>query len=184
MSSFDESDSYIPSKWAREVSPLFDSSSKSSNNFNVLSAVYRDGLAVLQDMDSSSGPRTYHQRDRVGAEEILLNDYFVENAKYGADQFRRRFRMHKPLFLCIVHVMETTYEHFHTTFDAQQQKSFTALQKCTSAIRRLAYGSMADSLDEYLNMSEKTSRESLYNFCYGIFTQTNSKRPRTSICSA
>ena len=48
------------------------------------------------------------------------------------------------------------------------QKSFTALQKCTSAIRQLAYGNTADALDEYLNMSERVSRESLYNFCYGI----------------
>jgi len=84
-------------------------------------------VAALQDTTSSSGPRTYHQRDRVGAEEMLINDYFVENAKYGADQFRRRFRMHKPLFLRIVHDMETNYEYFHTTFDARLQKRFTTL---------------------------------------------------------
>ncbi|GKB61204.1 WAT1-related protein isoform X1 [Tanacetum coccineum] len=38
--------------------------------------------------------------------------------------------------------------------------------KCTSAIRQLAYDTVA--LDEYLQMSEKTSRDSLKAFCKGI----------------
>ncbi|KAI3731120.1 hypothetical protein L1987_62303 [Smallanthus sonchifolius] len=47
---------------------------------------------------------------------------------------------------------------------------FTALQKCTSAIRQLAYGKAADSMDEYLKMAEKTSRDSLFHFCEGIIS--------------
>ena len=57
---------------------------------------------------------------------------------------------------------------FKTTFDPRMHKSFTALQKFISAIRQLAYGNTADALDEYLSMSERVSRESLYNFYYGI----------------
>ncbi|KAJ9541294.1 hypothetical protein OSB04_027800 [Centaurea solstitialis] len=52
--------------------------------------------------------------------------------------------------------------------DARGVKGFSPLQKCTSAIRQLAYGSAADSSDEYLRMSEKTSRECLEYFCEGI----------------
>ncbi|GKA82884.1 ALP1-like protein [Tanacetum coccineum] len=37
--------------------------------------------------------------------------------------------------------------------------------KCTFAIRQLAYGSVSDSLDEYLQMGETTARKSLQIFC-------------------
>ncbi|GKA70939.1 ALP1-like protein, partial [Tanacetum coccineum] len=36
--------------------------------------------------------------------------------------------------------------------------------KCTSAIRQLAYGTVLDALDEYLQMGHTTSRESLEHF--------------------
>nr|XP_043630433.1 protein ALP1-like [Erigeron canadensis] len=38
-------------------------------------------------------------------------------------------------------------------------------QKCTSAIRQLAYASTADQLDEYLEMGSQTSSDSLNYFC-------------------
>ncbi|KAD2804994.1 hypothetical protein E3N88_38371 [Mikania micrantha] len=38
-------------------------------------------------------------------------------------------------------------------------------QKCTSAIRQLAYGTSSDSFDEYLQMSERMGRECIYKFC-------------------
>ncbi|GJS00004.1 ALP1-like protein [Tanacetum coccineum] len=37
--------------------------------------------------------------------------------------------------------------------------------KCTSAIRQMAYGSVPDSLDEYLQMGATTACKSLQNFC-------------------
>nr|KAJ0193132.1 hypothetical protein LSAT_V11C800451600 [Lactuca sativa] len=48
------------------------------------------------------------------------------------------------------------------------ERSFSALQKCTSSIRQLSKTYNPDSLEEYLNMSERTSREALENFCYGV----------------
>ena len=42
---------------------------------------------------------------------------------------------------------------------------FLALQKCTSTIRQLALGSIPDAQDEYLQMSERVSRDSLNKFC-------------------
>ncbi|GKB42588.1 hypothetical protein Tco_0887530, partial [Tanacetum coccineum] len=40
--------------------------------------------------------------------------------------------------------------------------------KCTSAIRQLAYGTVPDALDEYLQMGAKTSRDSLEAFYKAI----------------
>ena len=45
---------------------------------------------------------------------------------------------------------------------------FSGLQKCTAAIRLMAYGTTADSVDEYLHMSERTARESLYRFSRAV----------------
>ncbi|XP_021980214.1 uncharacterized protein LOC110876351 [Helianthus annuus] len=52
--------------------------------------------------------------------------------------------------------------------DARNYEGFTTLQKCTAAIRQLAYGTVADALDEYLQMSARTSRECLYRFCHNV----------------
>ncbi|KAK1423363.1 hypothetical protein QVD17_18663 [Tagetes erecta] len=48
------------------------------------------------------------------------------------------------------------------------RKRVTGLQKCTSALRVLAYGNTTDINDEYLKMSEKTTRDTLEHFTKGI----------------
>ncbi|GKA79505.1 ALP1-like protein isoform X1 [Tanacetum coccineum] len=42
------------------------------------------------------------------------------------------------------------------------------LVKCTSEIRQLAYAAVPDSLDEYLQIGEKTSHDCLMHFCNGV----------------
>ena len=44
---------------------------------------------------------------------------------------------------------------------------FSGLQKCTAAMRMMAYGISADDLDEYLQMSERTVRDNMYGFARG-----------------
>ena len=45
---------------------------------------------------------------------------------------------------------------------------FTALQKCTAALRILAYGYSADNVDEYLRMAESTAVETLQRFVTAV----------------
>nr|GEX16127.1 hypothetical protein [Tanacetum cinerariifolium] len=52
--------------------------------------------------------------------------------------------------------------------DAVGKTGISALVKCTSVIRQLAYGAVPDSLDEYLQISEITSRDCLIAFCNGV----------------
>ncbi|GKC29140.1 hypothetical protein Tco_1036434, partial [Tanacetum coccineum] len=52
--------------------------------------------------------------------------------------------------------------------DAVGKAGISALVKCTSAIRQLAYAVVPDSLDGYLQISEKTSHDCLMHFCNGI----------------
>ncbi|XP_057520705.1 uncharacterized protein LOC130800979 [Amaranthus tricolor] len=58
----------------------------------------------------------------------------------------------------------------------------TALQKCTAAIRMLAYGCAADQIDEYLKLGATTSKEYLTHFVDGIIAQFSAeylRKPNT-----
>ncbi|KAJ9543474.1 hypothetical protein OSB04_023181 [Centaurea solstitialis] len=107
------------------------------------------------------GPRK--DRGREEGHNKLVADYFAEHPVYNDVDFDRRFRMSRRLFLRIVNDLDREQQ-----WDARGVKGFSPLQKCVSAIRQLAYGSASDAFDEYLRMSETTSRDCLEHFCKGI----------------
>ncbi|XP_048609886.1 uncharacterized protein LOC106446965 isoform X1 [Brassica napus] len=82
--------------------------------------------------------------------------------------FRRRFRMNKPLFLRIVDRLSTEVPYFQQRRDATRRNGLSPLQKCTAAIRMLAYGQSGDTYDEYLRMADSTSRLCLEKFTDAI----------------
>ena len=58
----------------------------------------------------------------------------------------------------------------------------TALQKCTVAIRMLAYGCAADQIDEYLKLGATTSKECLIHFVDSIIAKFSAeylRKPNT-----
>ena len=55
--------------------------------------------------------------------------------------------------------------YFECKTDALGKLGFSSSQKCTAAIRMLAYGIPGDLVDEYVRMSESTCLLSLYKFC-------------------
>ena len=61
--------------------------------------------------------------------------------------------------------LENANVYFTQQWDVRGRMGFTPLQKCTSTIRQLAYGTAPDAFDEYLHMSERSSRETLQKFC-------------------
>jgi len=60
------------------------------------------------------------------------------------------FRMHRHMFLRIVTTLGQHDEYFQMRVDATGKMGFSPLQKCTAAIRMLAYGSPADIVDGYV----------------------------------
>ncbi|KAJ0579857.1 putative harbinger transposase-derived protein [Helianthus annuus] len=106
-------------------------------------------------------------RDRQ-AHEKLVNDYFSDAPLYNADIFRRKFRMSRRLFTRIADDLAGLDPFFTQRPDARNYEGFTTLQKCTTAIRQLEYETMADALDEYLQVSARTTRECLYRFCHNV----------------
>ncbi|GJX45784.1 ALP1-like protein isoform X1 [Tanacetum coccineum] len=124
--------------------------------------------------------RRYIPREREVAEEKLRRDYFGdENTPpiYPEEYFRRRYRMSSRLFKKIVHDI-TNYDvdplpdyfyFFKQRPDCTGRLGLSAILKCTSAIRQLAYGTSPDAFDEYLQVAERCSRECLWNFTKCIY---------------
>ena len=149
------------------------SSSSSDGLGDALFAAVEDTIAALKaQMEASSsrrrGPRRYIHRDREDAHTRLLNDYFTDNCIYPPNYFRRRYRMRRSLFLRITERLGEYSSYFTERVDATGRRGLSPLQKCTAALRLLAYGIAADSIDEYLKLGKSTALECLENFCEGI----------------
>ncbi|XP_024004744.1 uncharacterized protein LOC112081920 [Eutrema salsugineum] len=124
-------------------------------------------------MASTMNQRKLRQKERTW-KEIVKKGIFgygtiiSARATYPANLFRRRFRMNKSLFLHIVGKLSGEFHFFQQKKDALGRPGLSALQKCTAAIRLLAYGGAADSVDEYLRLGETTARSCLENFVEAI----------------
>ncbi|GJT38970.1 ALP1-like protein [Tanacetum coccineum] len=76
--------------------------------------------------------------------------------------------MNRSLFTRIVRDLSANCPYFQEGCDAVGKDGIFALVMCTSTIRQLAYAAVPDSLDEYLQIGEKTSRDCLMHFCNGV----------------
>jgi len=119
---------------------------------------------IVEDQPDDEANRAYIERDREGGDDQLWNDYFSEDPTYSAQIFRRRFRMKKNLFLRIVRALKQNFIFFQQRKDATGRWGLSSLQKCTAAIRLLAYGTAADSVDEYLRLADTTAHSCLHHF--------------------
>ena len=114
--------------------------------------------------------RAYFERNREEGDLRLWNDYFSDIPTYPPNLFRRRFRMNKHLFMHIVQRLSNEVQFFQPKKDALGRVSLSPLQKCTAAIRILAYGNAADAVDEYLRIGATTARSCLEHFVDGIIS--------------
>lgn len=124
--------------------------------------------------------REFIRRDRLGAHDRLFEDYFADDCNYPPSYFRRRYRMRRSLFLRIVDRLGEYSPYFTQRVDALNRASFSPLQKCTAALRLLAYGAAADTIDEWLKLARQTSSDCLDRFCEGIidcYGETFCRRP-------
>jgi len=103
-------------------------------------------------------------RDRIGGDIQLNNDYFIERSLFNPEQFRRRFRMQQSLFLEIEDKLAAANKFFRQKRNAAGVLGFSSRQKCTMALRMLAYGGPANFLDEGLRMGESTVLQTIKEF--------------------
>nr|GEX53552.1 reverse transcriptase domain-containing protein [Tanacetum cinerariifolium] len=76
--------------------------------------------------------------------------------------------MARPLFYWIVTAVTNHDPCFHNNIDCTGRECISSLIKCTSTIRQLAYGVNVIFLDEYTQISERSSRIALDHFCEAV----------------
>jgi hypothetical protein len=99
----------------------------------------------------------------------LYRDYFhPTNPIFDVQRFWRRYWISRKLFLTILNGVRAHDDYFTAGPDAIGKLGFTSYQKCSAAIRMLAYRVAGDLIDEYLRMSESTCLKSMYKFCRAV----------------
>uniref|UniRef100_A0A0D3CHK0 DDE Tnp4 domain-containing protein n=1 Tax=Brassica oleracea var. oleracea TaxID=109376 RepID=A0A0D3CHK0_BRAOL len=137
-------------------------------------------MVITKKKGKEGKKRVYIERNHEEGDLRLWNDYFSETPTYPENLFRRRFRMNKPLFMHIVDRLSNKVQFFRQKKDGLRRLCLSPLQKCTTAIRVLAYGYAADTVDEYLRLGETTTRSCVKNFVEGIiylFSDEYLRRP-------
>uniref|UniRef100_A0A0D3CQ84 DDE Tnp4 domain-containing protein n=1 Tax=Brassica oleracea var. oleracea TaxID=109376 RepID=A0A0D3CQ84_BRAOL len=76
--------------------------------------------------------------------------------------------MNKQVFMRIIDTLSANVPFFQQRKDVVGRLGLSTLQKCTAAIRMLAYGCAADAIDEYLRLGESTTLSCLTNFTEAI----------------
>jgi hypothetical protein len=115
---------------------------------------------------SVKGRKPNVKRNHERGHSQLYREYFHPTRPiFDAQRFQRRYRMSRKLFLTILNGVRAHDSYFTTRPDATGKLGFTSYQKCSAAIRMLAYGVAGDLIDEYLRMSESTFLDSMYKFC-------------------
>ncbi|CAG7888202.1 unnamed protein product [Brassica rapa] len=72
--------------------------------------------------------------------------------------------MNRQVFMRIINTLSANVPFFQQKRDAVGRLGLSTLQKCTAAIRMLAYGCAADAVDEYLRLGESTALSCLTHF--------------------
>ncbi|XP_040258827.1 uncharacterized protein [Aegilops tauschii subsp. strangulata] len=124
--------------------------------------------AVLEDAERADE----HVLNFIG----LINGHRVLNRSFDTDgrllcrdalfdgHFRRHFRMCKTILDRLYHDGRSYDDYFILNMDAMGTIVFSGYHKCTTALWVLAYGTAADSWDEYLRMSERTCGDAMVRF--------------------
>ncbi|KAH1222288.1 hypothetical protein GmHk_12G035483 [Glycine max] len=133
------------------------------------------------------GRRCYHIMDpNIDLDEVL-DQMINEELEDNTDDKIIRLILKSPLQLhgnttrhrqrrrvvhrnCEEDALSNHDDYFQMKVNALQQKGLSPLQKCTTALRILAYGSLADGVDEYVRIGETTIVECLERFVSGICT--------------
>ncbi|GJZ70425.1 hypothetical protein Tco_0633975 [Tanacetum coccineum] len=146
-------------------SNLFFTSSDDEDGVNSELVMFTEACQAAYEASKPKVQRTPVERGRCGAHDRLVMAYFSEHPQFDEATFRDHFRMSRILFTKIIREVTDASHFFQQIDDCTGQRDISSLMKCTSVIHQLAYGSVPDSLDEYLQMGATTTRKSLQMFC-------------------
>jgi hypothetical protein len=105
-----------------------------------LMALYARTDAKPRRGGSAPGRRKSKPRQRLEGYCIFYADYFADDPLHDEVVSRRRFWMSRKLFLDIVYAVRGFDNYVICKKDCTGMVGFSSLQKCTAALRMLAYG--------------------------------------------
>ncbi|XP_008392141.2 uncharacterized protein [Malus domestica] len=109
--------------------------------------------------------RFYKPRNRAMTHANLMNNYFNPNSVYTEEDFRRHFRMRRHIFERLLRDFHQVNLYFRHKWDRASRPGFSPHQKVTIALQMMAYGSLADSMNEAHDMSKSTYLDTLEQLC-------------------
>jgi len=101
----------------------------------------------------------------------IFEDYFADNPVYPEEICARRYRMGSNLFRKICQDILSVDKFFEQRRDCTGLLGGFLYQKATVAMRLLAYGCCADSLDEYTRYSESMALDCLEHICTAVINK-------------
>ena len=145
---------------------IVESSSDGDTEMIMAAASYMyDDLLRPKRQGSTSKRSAILDRQREAGHAQLYKDYFhPSDPTYKEKTFRPRFWMSSGMFKRIREGVAVYDDYFIAKPDACGKLGFTSYQKCSAAIRMLAYGVTGDIVDEYIRMGESTCLESMLSF--------------------
>ena len=139
-----------------------------SETYNQLRQAKNDRMRERSRGGSCPGKRGNRARDFEGRWQRFYQLFFAPSPIYSEEQFRRRFRMRRTLFLRVCNAVIKHDSYFSQKRDCTGKLGILPLMKITAAMRVLAYGCCSDSLDEALEISESVVSESVERFTRAI----------------
>ena len=142
--------------------------SSSDDEFEKIKILLAEELDHEESSQTREKRRTCIRRNHLEGHQRLINDYFAEPSVYPPHIFRKRFRMHRHLFLRIRSAIEVYDPYFVQRRDAYGRLGLSSFQKMIAALRMLAYGVAADLTDEYVRIGETTAILSMKRFVKAV----------------
>ena len=105
-SSSDDSNTIALNQWEERVSQ------QNHQIYTIVENMLSNIPNLTAGVQASRVRKRYCERQREIGAERLINDYFGPNPTYGPEVFRRRFRMHKSVFLRIVEAVTANVSIF------------------------------------------------------------------------
>jgi hypothetical protein len=127
---------------------------------HILAVPRRGGLRI--------GKVKNKNRHRLAGAFLLDSDYFADDAANTPKEFWRHFRMNKETFMKIAFARARVWRLLHVQVDCTRLYGFSSVQKCTDALRCIAYGAPCDMNEDYLRMAESTCFETVIRFCRAV----------------
>ena len=110
---------------------------------------------------SRPGRRAKKERLAEMYDALLFKDYFSNDRIFDDTDFRRVYRIRKPLFLRILHAITESNAYFVQKMNAAWKPELSSLQKAMAAMSMLAYGTSSNAQEEYTMMTENTTQKAM-----------------------